>query len=87
MKSAGFTLIELAVVIMIVGILATLAIPSYQSQAARSQVVESLGIVEELKTAVAEYYKRMGKYPVSDGYGYGNKPRPARAVDMTQAGH
>jgi len=66
MKSAGFTLIELAVVITVIGILATLAMPSYQSQAAKSQVVESLGIVAELKANVAGFYKLAAKFPVDN---------------------
>lgn len=59
----GFTLIELMVVVAIIGILASVAMPSYQTYITRAQVVESLVIVGELKTTVAEYYKQTGRFP------------------------
>jgi len=66
MKSAGFSLMELVIVIAIIGILATMAMPSYQTHIAMSQVTESLAIVGELKAPVAEFYKRTGKFPVDN---------------------
>jgi len=66
MKSAGFTLMELMVAIAIISILATMAMPSYQTYIARSQVAESLGLVGELKATVAGYYKHSGQFPVDN---------------------
>lgn len=42
MKSKGFTLIELLVVIAIVGILAAIAIPSFNEQVAKSRRAEAM---------------------------------------------
>ena len=52
----GFTLIELMIVVAIIGILAAVAIPSYQDYTARAQVSEGLALTSSFKTILAEYY-------------------------------
>jgi len=59
----GFTLIELMIVVAIIGILASIALPAYQSYTARAQVAESMVIVDELKQNVTDYYKYKGTFP------------------------
>jgi type IV pilus assembly protein PilA len=53
-NQAGFTLIELMIVVAIVGILAAIAVPAYQDYVARSRVTEGLTLAATAKTAVAE---------------------------------
>ncbi len=53
MKSHGFSLIELMMVVAIIGILATIAIPSYQHYALRARFSEVIAATSPFKTAVS----------------------------------
>lgn len=50
----GFTLIELIITVAIVGILASIAIPSYQNYVARAQTAEALALLGALKVNAVE---------------------------------
>jgi type IV pilus assembly protein PilA len=60
----GFTLIELMIVVAIVGILATIAIPAYQDYLVRSKVSELAATVAQCKTAVTEYLTSKSVLPL-----------------------
>ncbi|MEL6868885.1 MAG: pilin [Pseudomonadota bacterium] len=66
MKHKGFTLIELMIVVAIIGILASIAIPAYQDYTIRAQVVESFSITGELKLSIKDYYKDRGRFPANN---------------------
>jgi type IV pilus assembly protein PilA len=60
---AGFTLIELMIVIAIIGIMATMAVPSYQDRVIRAQVSEGLALADFAKHAVVAYYSKTRGMP------------------------
>lgn len=53
-KQHGFTLIELMIVVGIIGIIASIAIPSYHNHVMKSQVNRALGELSAYKSAVEE---------------------------------
>ena len=64
-SQAGFTLIELMIVVAIIGILAAIAIPAYQDYTIRSQVTEGATLADGVKVAMEDYYAQHGSWPTS----------------------
>ncbi|RNE88734.1 MULTISPECIES: pilin [Marichromatium] len=54
---AGFTLIELMIVVAIIGILAAIALPAYQDYMAKAKMSEVILAASQCRTTVAEVYQ------------------------------
>ena len=63
--SDGFTLIELMIVVSIIGILATLAVPSYQSSVVKAKEAALRQDLSTLRDVLDQHKADQGKYPMS----------------------
>jgi general secretion pathway protein G len=62
----GFTLIEIMVVILILGLLATIVVQSLRGATDRAKRTKAQADIAEIKTALDRYYLDNGSYPTAD---------------------
>ena len=61
-NNKGFTLIELMIVVVIIGILAALAIPRFSKASDRAKEKEADGVLKQVYTLQQTYYAQWGTY-------------------------
>jgi len=84
MEDAGFTLIEVMVIVAIIGILATVAVRQYQDYIARSRVVEGKNLSSSAKLAVTEAFASRGTVPMDKATSGAFTFAPTRSVKLIE---
>ena len=64
-KKSGFTLIEIILVVVIIGILAGIAIPRMGGKTEKANISQAKSNIEALSMAISEYEMMNGTYPSS----------------------
>jgi len=88
----AFTLIELLIVLVIIGIVTTLALPQFKTWIRQTQAAEAKQILNAASNAVWHHYVEAGSFPASiDNAGYSFPPSKyfvyAYTQEYIQGGH
>lgn len=78
----GFTLVELMIVVIIVGILAAVAIPMYQGATERAKASEAVAALGTIRGAMRVYFAEHGTYAIT-GCAIGDQITNAGVLDVT----
>lgn len=84
-QTAGFTLLELMIVVVIIGVLATVAIPAFSSYVYRARASEATDFLGEIRQRQESYRSEFGQYCAVSGSAFGMYTPTALAGSGRQA--
>ncbi len=67
-KSGSFTLIELLIVMSVIAIIISIALPSFKGMQQQAKIINAQGDLRTLKVAIEDYYTNNAAYPAASGY-------------------
>ena len=65
MKQRGFTLIEVMITVLIIGILASIAMPNYRDYVTRSRIPEATAGLSDVRVRMEQFFQDNRTYPAS----------------------
>ena len=71
-RNQGFTITELMIAVVIIGVLATLAIPTFTSYIYKGRVTEAVNFLAEIKQRQESYRSEFGQYCAVDTDAWGS---------------
>lgn len=79
---SGFTLVELLIVVIILAVLASVAIPQFSSSTDDAKEAVLDATLSEMRNAIELYYHQHGEYPSANGDGTNLEDTPAAFLNQ-----
>ena len=82
-RNSGFSLVELMIVIVIIGVLAAVAVPIYNNNVTKARMSEADAALGSIRTQLRVYYGENGEYPTADEDVVGASWNDIKAGELT----
>ncbi len=86
-KQAGFTLIEIMVVVVIIGILAAVVVPNLMDKPEQAKITKAQADVASIESALDLYRLDIGRYPETDQGLESLTEKPSDAPSWKEGGY